>query len=70
MVMTGVGGVDHGKLVALGEKYFADIGNQYDGKIPQEVTTGVRFTGAEVSAFCFRVVHLASFLKERVSLFS
>jgi len=49
MVLTGVGGVDHGKLTSMAEKYFGDVKNEYKQKIPPEKTAGIRFTGAEMT---------------------
>ena len=34
MVLAGAGGVDHGKLCSLAEKYFAKIGTDYKHEIP------------------------------------
>uniref|UniRef100_A0A915BK30 Mitochondrial processing peptidase beta subunit n=2 Tax=Parascaris univalens TaxID=6257 RepID=A0A915BK30_PARUN len=45
MVLTGVGGVDHGQLISLSEKYFGDLTNDYQRKIPP--ASGTRFTGSE-----------------------
>ncbi|KHN87756.1 Cytochrome b-c1 complex subunit 1, mitochondrial [Toxocara canis] len=45
MVLTAVGGVDHGQLMSLSEKYFGDMSNDYARKIPG--ATGTRFTGSE-----------------------
>jgi len=46
MVLAGAGGVDHGKLCSLAEKYFAKIGTDYDNEIPLEMNC--RFTGSDV----------------------
>uniref|UniRef100_A0A9J2PXA9 Peptidase M16 N-terminal domain-containing protein n=1 Tax=Ascaris lumbricoides TaxID=6252 RepID=A0A9J2PXA9_ASCLU len=45
MVLTGVGGVSHGQLISLSEKYFGDLSNDYQRKIPP--AKGTRFTGSE-----------------------
>lgn len=37
MVLAGAGGVDHGKLCSLAEKYFAKIGTDYENEIPLEM---------------------------------
>merc|ERR1712200_133861 len=46
MVLAGAGGVDHGKLCSLAEKYFAKIGTDYENEIPLEMNC--RFTGSDV----------------------
>jgi len=45
-VLAGAGGVDHGKLCSLAEKYFAKIGTDYENEIPLEMNC--RFTGSDV----------------------
>lgn len=51
MVLTGVGGVSHGQLISLSEKYFGDLSNDYQRKIPP--AKGTRFTGSEVGCCSF-----------------
>ncbi|XP_023333870.1 mitochondrial-processing peptidase subunit beta [Eurytemora carolleeae] len=46
MVLAGAGGVDHGKLCSLAEKYFAKIGTDYKHEIP--LGQNCRYTGSDV----------------------
>jgi processing peptidase subunit beta len=46
MVLAGAGGVDHGKLCSLAEKYFAKIGTDYKHEIPLD--QNCRYTGSDV----------------------
>lgn len=46
MVLAGAGGVDHGKLCSLAEKYFAKIGVDYAAEVPLDLTC--RYTGSDV----------------------
>jgi len=46
MVLAGAGGVDHGKLTQLADKYFGGLSNTYEGEIP--VLPQARFTGSEI----------------------
>lgn len=48
MVLAGAGGIDHEKLVKLGEKYFSHVPETYDRvKIPDDAAP-CRFTGSEI----------------------
>merc|ERR1711863_251201 len=46
MVLAGAGGVDHGKLCSMAEKYFGKIGHTYDAEIPLDLNC--RYTGSDV----------------------
>lgn len=46
-MLAGAGGVDHDKLVGLAEKYFGQLGTEYEGEVP--TLSPCRFTGSEVS---------------------
>uniref|UniRef100_A0A1I7ZDC1 Mitochondrial-processing peptidase subunit beta n=1 Tax=Steinernema glaseri TaxID=37863 RepID=A0A1I7ZDC1_9BILA len=45
MVISGAGGVSHEQLTQLAEKYFGDLPNEYERKVP--TVGGIRFTGSE-----------------------
>lgn len=45
VVIAAAGGVDHAQINSLAAKYFGDLNNEYNRKIP--VSGGVRFTGSE-----------------------
>ncbi|KAJ8047765.1 Mitochondrial-processing peptidase subunit beta [Holothuria leucospilota] len=46
IVLAGAGGVQHEKLVDLANKYFGQLGTEYEGEIP--TLSPCRFTGSEI----------------------
>jgi processing peptidase subunit beta len=46
IVLAGAGGVNHGELSRLAEKYFGNMSNTYEGPVP--TPTQARFTGSEI----------------------
>jgi len=46
IVLAGAGGLEHDKLVQLGEQYFGKIGTTYPAEIP--LVTKCRYTGSEI----------------------
>lgn len=48
MVLAGAGGVDHGKLVELGKKYFSQVTDRYDKVEIPRPAEACRFTGSEI----------------------
>lgn len=48
MVLAGAGGINHDKLVELGNKYFSKLSNKYDGVEIPDLEQPCRFTGSDL----------------------